>query len=426
MDSPVTRQAPSEQRSRWHYAWVVAGLTFTTILVGAGVRYSPGVLIRPLEAEFLWDRASISLAVSIGIFVFGLTGPLSGALLDRYGPRSVMVLGLVLTAAGISPLMVVQDIWQLYLFWGVVTGLGTGALSGTLSATVAARWFVVHRGLIIGMFAGAVSAGQLVFTPVLLGLTAGWGWRSAVMLMTLAPIGLLLPVAIFMRDLPSDKGLRAVGDGGGAAAAAQGMAEGRQTGMREAMRTRDFWLLAGSLFICGYTTTGLITTHLIPYSLEHGFDEATTAGAMALMGAMNMVGPLVSGWLSDRFDNRRLLATYFGLRALSLAALPFILDAPQLFMFAVVYGLDWIATAPAVANLTIALWGRSSVGTIYGWMFFGHMVGGSIAAYAGGLLHGVLGGYNAVFFSAALLGFVAAAFSLSISVSARREASAGA
>jgi len=424
MSSPVARESGPRPGLHRHYAWVVVALTFVAILVGAGVRYSPGVLIRPLEEEFGWDRASISLAVSIGIFIFGLTGPLSGALLDRIGPRRVMILGLCLTAVGVSPLLLMRELWQFYLLWGLLTGLGTGALSGPLGAVVVARWFKTHRGLVIGIFSGAVSAGQLVFIPSLLGLTASSGWRSAIVLLAVAPVALLLPIALFMRNHPSDKGLRPVGDDGAESAEAQGVGGAQRTRMREVIRGRDFWLLAGSLFICGYTTTGLITTHLIPYSLEHGFDEATTAGAMGLMGAMNLVGPLLSGSLTDRYDNRRLLATIYGLRALSLATLPFILNAPQLLIFAVVYGLDWIATAPPTANLTVTIYGRGALGTVYGWIFFAHMLGASIAAFAGGVLHGVLGSYNVVFISAALMGFIAVVFSLSIRVPARRPANA--
>ena len=422
MNSPFTTQAGVARVHRWHYAWVVLVVTVVTILVGAGVRFAPGVLIRPLEEEFGWDRASISLAVAIGLFVFGLSGPVAGALLDRFGPRVVMALGMGVTLIGLGPLLVMRELWQMYLLWGLVTGLGTGALSGSLGAIVAARWFKAHRGLAIGLFSGATSMGQLVFIPSLLGLTAAAGWRSAVGLLTVVVFVMLLPIALLMRDRPSDKGLRPFGDHGAAGTLAEQVEETRQTTMRDAVRGRAFWLLAGSLFICGYTTSGLIATHLIPYSLEHGFDEATTASTMALMGSMNIVGTLFSGWLTDRYDNRRLMATYFALRGLSLAALPFIVEAPQLLLFAVVYGLDWIAVAPPSTNLTVTIYGRGSLGTVYGWIFFAHMLGASIAAYAGGYLQEHLGSYDLVFMSGALMTFMAAAFSLTIRVSARRRA----
>jgi MFS family permease len=219
-----------------------------------------------------------------------------------------------------------------------------------------------------------------------------------------------------MRDRPSDVGQAPYGVTGDAAAEAADRAEAvRTTSIRDAARTRDFWLLAGSFFICGYTSNGLIGTHLIPHAVEHGFTEVTAAGAVALMGTMNIVGTMASGWLTDRYDNRRLLAAYYGFRALSIAALPFILEVPQLFLFAVVYGLDWIATVPPTANLTARIFGRGSLGTIYGWIFFSHMVGAALAAFLGGLFRDVYGDYHAIFISAALIGFVAVLFASRIS-----------
>jgi predicted MFS family arabinose efflux permease len=185
--------------------------------------------------------------------------------------------------------------------------------------------------------------------------------------------------------------------------------------LREAARTRDFWLLAGTFFICGYTTNGLIGTHLLPHTLEHGFVEAEISWALAFMGMMNIFGTLASGWLSDRTDNRYLLACYYGFRALSLAALPFILEMRGMLIFALIYGLDWVATVPPTVNLTANRFGRASLGTIYGWIFCSHMIGAGIASYAGGLFRDVLGDYHLIFISAALLGLLASGMALLIS-----------
>lgn len=404
------------ERRRPHYAWVIVVVTFLVLLVAAGVRAAPGVLIKPLEAEFGWDRGSISLAVALSFIAFGLGAPISGGLVDRFGPRRVMLGGIAFIAAGLAPLVWLSELWQLHLLWGVVVGVGTGAVTNVLGATIALRWFRSHRGLVVGAFASASSAGQLVFVSLLAWIVLSEGWRSALGALAVA-IGLLVvPVVLLMRDRPSDVNRRPYGDSDDPVAIeAERVEAARATPLREAARTADFWLLAGSFFVCGYTSNGLIGTHLIPHAVEHGFSEVTAAGAVALMGTMNIVGTLASGWLTDRFDNRRLLAAYYGFRALSIAALPFVLEVPQLLLFAVVYGLDWIATVPPTANLTARRFGRASLGSIYGWIFCSHMIGAALAAWLGGVFRDVLGDYHAIFLSAALLGFVAVALSLRIS-----------
>ena len=406
---------------RVHYAAIVAVVTFLVLLASAGVRAAPGVLIRPLEADFGWDRTSISFAIAVSIFAFGLGAPLGGGLIDRFGPRKVMLGGLVLIVAGLLPLVAMTELWQLHLFWGVITGIGTGAVSSVLGATIALRWFRSHRGIVIGAFSAAASAGQLIFIPNLQLITLSNGWQAAIAVMAIALAILIVPALLLMRDRPEDVGQRAFGATEDAAAEAADAAEAlRTTSLRDAARTRDFWLLAGSFFICGYTSNGLIGTHLIPHAVEHGFTEVAAAGAVALMGTMNIVGTLASGWLTDRFDNRRLLAAYYGFRAISIAALPFIIEFPQLLLFAIVYGLDWIATVPPTANLTARIYGRGSLGTIYGWIFFSHMVGAALAAFLGGFFHDVLGDYHAIFISATLIGLIAVLLSLRISTGAGR------
>jgi MFS family permease len=408
-----------------HYAWIIVGITFITLLVAAGVRAAPGVLIKPLEAEFGWDRASISLAVAVSILTFGLGGPVSGSLIDRFGPRRVMLGGMLMIGLGLLPLLGLNELWQFHLFWGLIVGIGTGAVANVLGATVADRWFKRHRGLVIGLFGAASSAGQLAFLPAMMALTITAGWRSAIGLLAVASLALLVPIVIFMRDRPETVSLRALGDDSqpaGTRSSAPAILD--RTPLREAVRTADFWLLAGSFFICGYTSNGLVGTHLIPHAVEHGFTEVAAAGAVGLMGMMNVVGTLSSGWLSDRYDNRKLLAAYYGFRSLSLAALPLILEVPQLLLFAIVYGLDWIATVPPTVNLTARRFGRGSLGTLYGWIFFSHMLGAAIAAYIGGFFRGIIGDYHGVFISAALLGFVAVALSLRIAPDASRPARA--
>ncbi len=408
---------------RFHYAWVVVAVTFLALLASAGVRAAPGALIVPFEADFGWDRASISAIVALSIIGYGLGAPLSGALVDRLGPRAVMALGLALIAAGLAPMVVMRDFWQFGVAWGMVTAFGTGAVASVIGTTLALRWFRTHRGLVVGLFSAAASMGQLIFLPSIVAMTVAFGWRTAIAVVAVIVAALVIPVALLVRNRPEDRGLRPVGDDGAdtAALVADRAADSRRTPLAAALRTRDFWLLASSFFVCGYTSNGLIGTHLIPHAVEHGFSEVTAASAVGLMGLMNVVGTLASGWLTDRYDNRRLLATYYAFRAVAIFFLPFVVEEPQLYGFAVVYGLDWIATVPPTANLIASRFGRASVGTIYGWVYFSHMVGAAIAAFIGGVAREVLGDYTLVFLSAGALGLVAAGLALSITESGRRS-----
>lgn len=393
---------------RFHYAWVIVGITLITLMAAQAVRAAPGIFIVPLEQEFGWDRAAISLSVGVSLLAFGLGGPLGGYFVDRFGPRLVLVGGVLLICAGLGSLLYMTELWQLYLAWGLVIGLGTGAAGQVISAAIAQRWFRTHRGLIVGLFGGATSAGQLVFVPAMAAATEASGWRAAIVLLLGAALLVIVPLAVLMRDRPSDVGQRAVGEGE-TVSAREKAEDARRTPLGVALRRREFWLLAGSFFVCGYTSNGLIGTHLIPYALEQGFTVAAAAAAFSLIGALNIVGTLASGWLTDRYDNRRLLAAYYGFRALSLLALPIVYDMQGLLIFAVVYGLDWIATVPPTVNLTATIFGRASVGTLYGWIWFAHMVGAALAAYAGGLFRVLLGDYTVIFVSAAIMGFIAVA-----------------
>jgi MFS family permease len=396
---------------RLHYAWIIAVVTFGALLVSAGVRNAASVIIVPLETEFGWDRAAVSFAIAVSLLIFGFGGALGGMLVDRFGPRRVMIAGLVLTAAGMGLLLSLRELWQLHLYWGLVGGIGTGIVTNVLSSAIAVRWFNRYRGLVIGAFGAASAAGQLLFLPLLISLSVTGGWRAVFAALGVAIAIALVPVLIWMKDRPEDANTAPLGEAASAGSSAHDL---RRTPMREAIRTRDFWLLAGSFFICGYTTNGMIGTHLLPHAIEHGFAEAQISWALALMGVMNIAGTMASGWLSDRYDNRKLLAIYYGFRAISLAALPFILEMQGMFIFAIVYGLDWVATVPPTVNLTALRFGRGSVGTVYGWIFCTHMVGAAVASYAGGFFRTLLGDYHLIFISAAIMGLIAVGLSLSI------------
>jgi MFS family permease len=410
-------------QGRVHYAWVVFGVTFFTLLAAAGIRSTPGVLIVPLEHEFGWNRAEISLSVGINLLLFGLCGPFAAALMARFGVRRILTVALLLITTGVGLTTVMRTAWQLDLLWGVVVGTGTGAMAGVLAATVANRWFVARRGLVTGILTAAGATGQLVFLPVLasLAVTRGWRWASAVV--ALCALLAVPAVLLLMRDDPARVGLRPYGAprdyeaprplGNPFVAAVGGLTAG--------VRSVDFWLLASSFFICGATTNGLIGTHLIPASVDHGIAEVTAASMLALIGLFDVVGTTVSGWLTDRMDSRWLLFWYYGLRGLSLLLLPFALSSTYLvlLLFIVFYGLDWVATVPPTIALSGSIFGRERAAIVFGWIFAAHQFGASFAAFAAGALRTWLGDYQVAFLSAGLLCLVASGLVIRIGRASR-------
>jgi sugar phosphate permease len=418
--------------SRVHYAWIVVALTFVVVVVTAGVRSAPGVLIVPLEGEFHWSRATISLAAGINLFVYGLIGPFAAAIMDRFGVRRTMTLALAATAIGVAFSPAMQEPWQLILLWGVVLGLATGFIGAYLAAYIAARWFRAREGLVVGILTAANAAGQLIFLPTMAAIATHAGWR--VMTLAVAAIVMLfVPVlALFMRERPQDLGLAPYGDRSGA------LAESNPTGnpvlaafraLFEGARTRDFWLITGGYFVCGATTNGLIGTHLIPACVDHGFTEVAGAGLLAATGVFALIGGTLSGWLSDRWDNRFLLFWYYGLRGLSLMYLPFALDLSffGLSLFSVFYGLDWIASAPPTVRLLTRVVGPERAGIMVAWITALHMIGGGAAAYLAGVLRISFGTYFEAFMLAGILCVGAALMVLFIGAGRRgREEAAGA
>jgi MFS family permease len=387
---------------RLHYGWIVVACTALAIFVAAGVRSAAGVFLLPMEADLGIPRSAVSLAVSLGLLVYGLSAPISGSLIDRFGPRRVASAGLLLIAAGMVTSANATSAWQLHAFFGVLTGVGTGVVGGVLGATIASRWFVRHRGLVVGIFGAAVSAGQLVFIPVLASLTVRLGWRPTSLWMAMAAGLLLLPVSSLLRNDPADKGI-----------APYGVVEttplpGPDPGvMRKAVRTPDFWLLVGTFGICGLTSNGIIGTHFIAHAVEHGFAETVAAGALAVMGAFNFVGTIASGWLSDRFDPRRLLLMYYGLRGVSLFLIPMVHGQLGLMAFALLFGLDYVATVPPTVALVSDTFGRQNVGTVYGWVFAAHQAGAALSAWGGGVIRERWGDYVPAFLTAGVAAVIA-------------------
>ena len=419
-----TTGAPAAAR-RLHPAWVVAAVTFVTLVGAAAFRSVPGVLMTPLHHEFGWSHGTIGAAVAVNLMLFGLFSPFAAALMDRYGIRRVVVTALLLVAAGSGLTVWMTAPWQLVLLWGVLVGVGTGSMSMAFVATVSTRWFVARRGLVSGILTAGNATGQLVFLPVIAWLADHHGWRTSAVTAALAAVAVVPLVLLFLRDHPADAGLRAYGatdlDPGPPPHVRTGSSAGRALRvLRDAASTRTFWLLAGGFAICGMTTNGLIATHFVPAAHDHGMPATTAASLLAVVGIFDVVGTIASGWLTDRWDPRLLLLAYYALRGVGLATLPALMAPdthPSMWVFIVVYGLDWVATVPPTVALCREWFGADVGPIVFGWVFASHQVGAAVAAVGAGWARDVTGSYDGAFLTAAGLCVVAALLSVSIRTS---------
>ncbi len=416
------RVAAALQARDIHYGWVVAATTFLVMLATAGAMGSAGVLIDPLKAEFGWTNAQISAALSLRLVLFGLMGPFAAAFMTYFGLRRVVSVALVMIASGILASLFVTQVWQLVLVWGVIVGLGTGMTALVLGAIVATRWFEKRRGFVVGLLTASMATGQLVFLPLLASVTERIGWRPALCIVIGALLVALLLIRLFMRDDPADVGLAPFGSEGSAPkphrpadVGLRQMLASPLIALREASASTTFWALFASFFICGFSTNGLIQTHWISLCGDFGIAPTGAAGMLAIVGAFDLVGTIASGWLSDRFDNRWLLFWFYSLRGLSLMYLPFSdFSIVALSIFAIFYGLDWVATVPPTVKLTAERFGAERAGLVFGWIFSGHQLGAAAAAYAAGASRTGLATYMPAILAAGVLCMVGALIVLSI------------
>lgn len=426
-------------RRRIHPAWTVAAVAFLALVGAAGFRAAPGVLMVPLQNEFGWSTTVLSAAVSINLVLFGLTAPFAAALMERFGIRAVTAVALVLIGAGSALTVFVTQSWQILLTWGLLIGLGTGSMALVFAATIANTWFAKSRGLVIGILTAGSAAGQLVFLPFIALLAQDPGWRQASLLIGAGALAVVPLVLKFLKNSPADVGVLPYGATPPAAAASTGPEASESTGpetaeprrnaavralqvLKRASRVRTFWALVAGFAICGATTNGLIGTHFIPSAHDHGMPETTAAGLLAVVGLFDIIGTIASGWLTDRFNPRILLAVYYQFRGIGLLVLPLLLSAtvqPSMIVFVVIYGLDWVATVPPTAAICRQVFGADG-SVVFGWVFAAHQLGAAAAALAAGAVRDATGQYTYAWFAAAAMCTIAAVISATMRKDARK------
>ncbi|WP_018773594.1 MFS transporter [Arthrobacter sp. 131MFCol6.1] len=448
MSAPETTLTPAPVRRRIHPAWIVAAVAFLALVGAAGFRAAPGVLMVPLQNEFGWSTTVLSAAVSINLVLFGLTAPFAAALMERFGIRAVTAVALVLIGAGSALTVLVTQSWQILLTWGLLIGLGTGSMALVFAATIANTWFAKSRGLVIGILTAGSAAGQLVFLPFIAALAQDPGWRQASLLIGAGALAVVPLVLMFLKNSPAEVGVLPYGATPPAAdpnaakessgpeptgpAAGQDAQEPRRNAavralqvLKRASKVRTFWALVAGFAICGATTNGLIGTHFIPSAHDHGMPETTAAGLLAVVGLFDIIGTIASGWLTDRFNPRILLAVYYQFRGIGLLVLPLLLSAtvqPSMIVFVVIYGLDWVATVPPTAAICRQVFGADG-SVVFGWVFAAHQLGAAAAALAAGAVRDATGQYTYAWFAAAAMCTIAAVISATIRKDARKPES---
>ncbi len=397
---------------RLSYHWAVFAAAFAILMGAAGTRSAASVLIDPLREEFGWSRAVVGGAVSVNVILFGLIGPFAAALQQRFGLRKVTTIALVVIGLGAAATTRMTQVWQLYLTWGVVVGVGSGCMASVFASTVTTRWFVHRRGLVAGALTAATASGQLIFLPLLSRLADNHGWRWVGATVAIGVAGVIPIAVLVMRDRPEDIGLRAYGasEDAPAAGAVGNPIRAAFDALAVARRSGAFWLLWGSFAVCGLSTTGLIQTHFVSAAGDHGISGPQASTYLVLIGGFDIAGTLLSGYLTDRYDPRYLLMVYYALRGVSL----FFLDPALahggggLMGFMMFYGLDWVATVPPTIALCVQHFGSQRAPLVYGWVFAGHQVGGALAAWGAGALHDRTGSYKGAFLLAGICCVIAA------------------
>jgi len=342
--------------------------------------------------------------------------------MERFTVRKVVMAALATVGTGALLTIWMSQSWHLMLLWGVVVGVGTGSMALVFAATIANRWFVKKRGLVIGILTAAAASGQLVFLPGLSRLAQDPGWQASSLVIALCAFLMVPLIYFFLKEDPQSINTTPYGAGedwqppvlqkGNAA-------KNAIQALKDASKVRNFWYLVGSFFVCGLSTSGLIGTHFIPAAHDHGMPQVTAASLLALIGVFDVVGTIFSGFLTDRIDPRKLLFFYYLLRGLSLFLLPSILFSTvqaSTLVFVIFYGLDWVATVPPTVLLCRQVLGPEKGAVIYGWVFAAHQIGGSIAAFGAAVLRIKFGDYAAAFYITGILCVITSYFVLQITL----------
>ncbi|PLT50758.1 MFS transporter [Bacillus amyloliquefaciens] len=396
-------------RVKYHYAWIIVFVTFFTFLAVQGARLSFGAFVEPWEKDFSMNRGTISLISTLSFIIYGISQPIIGRLVDKLGPR--MILSVSTFVVGISFVLTsfVNQPWQLFILYGIVISVGVGGASNVAATVVVTNWFNEKRGLAFGIMEAGFGAGQMLLVPGSLILIQWFNWKLTVVILGLILMVIVFPVILlFLRNHPGEMGLSPMGS------FMKAEAESEQHTVRFSVWTvfckKQFWFLILPFAICGFTTTGLMDTHLIPFSHDHGFSTSVTSAAVSVLAGFNILGIIISGIAADRWSSKKMLILLYVIRALSICILLYSHHPVILLIFATLFGLVDFATVAPTQMLATQYFKQYSVGFILGWLFLSHQIGSALGAYVPGFLYSEMGNYDLSFYFSVIILLGAAIF----------------
>lgn len=391
--------------------WVALGFS-VMVFLSTGVRFTVGPFLKPIVSDLGLDRASFSLVVALSLFLYGAFMPLLGRLVDRVGVRPVIAGGALVLGASLVATAAATRLWHLHLWFGVLASLGIAATGHVVASAAIARWFTRRRATALSFLGGASMAGMSLFVPITTWLILALGWRTTYVVLGVGVVALLLPLAMVARESPEALGLRP--DGEAWAPAAGGDATGDRTPVGKALQSLPFWQLAGGLMGCGFSMS-LLAGHAVPMLTDHGYTPMVASWAFAVLGGTSMVFTFGLGIMADRIGRRPVLAAIYFARAAVLAGLFLVRDWPAaLMLVAAVGGATMSGTLAATSALSADIFGRYSVGSVFGAIFLVHQSGAALGSWLGGALFEATGGYGAAFGLAGAMLVVSGTLSLTL------------
>lgn len=382
---------------RLHYAWIIVSVTFLILLAVQGVRLSFGAFVEPWEQQFSMDRGTISLISTMSFIVYGISQPIVGRLVDKWGARAVLSWSALLTGVSIFLTYFVTSPWHLFLLYGLGVSLGVGGASNVAASVLVVNWFSKKRGLAFGIMEAGFGAGQMLLVPGSLMLIHWFSWKLTVVVLGLLLIVIVFPAALLMlRNNPSEKNAEPIG--GQADSEKETAPKATALSVMGMFRMKPFWFLMLPFLICGFTTVGLMDTHLIPFSHDHGFSTTVTSAAVSLLAGFNIAGILLSGIVADRWSSRKILCFLYAVRALSIVILIYSHEPYLLLAFAILFGLVDFATVAPTQMLATQYFQNYSIGLMIGWLSLAHQIGSALGAYVPGVIYTITGEYTLAFY----------------------------